>query len=114
MPGRLASALQFEASVGGDARAGSIDAEGEGNHRGIVRPQSRPRSREPAPAFSASAPTMIRKSVRSRLAAGFGQKRALADRIGGLRTILAGSFCQMVARVGFLAIQSEAGLFTVS
>jgi MFS family permease len=38
----------------------------------------------------------------------------VADRIGGLLTILAGSVCQMVAMVGFLAIQSEAGLFTVS
>ena len=38
----------------------------------------------------------------------------VADRIGGLRTILAGSVCQIVAMVGFLAIQSEAGLFTVS
>ena len=38
----------------------------------------------------------------------------VADRIGGLRTILAGSVCQIVAMVGFLATQSEAGLFTVS
>jgi nitrate/nitrite transporter NarK len=38
----------------------------------------------------------------------------VADRIGGLRTILAGSVCQIAAMVGFLAIQSEAGLFTVS
>jgi nitrate/nitrite transporter NarK len=38
----------------------------------------------------------------------------VADRIGGLRTIFAGSVCQLVAMVGFLATQSEAGLFTVS
>src|SRR5258708_8171192 len=38
----------------------------------------------------------------------------VADRIGGLRTIFAGSVCQLVAMVTFLATQSEAGLFTVS
>src|SRR5258708_6254038 len=38
----------------------------------------------------------------------------VADRIGGLRTIFAGSVCQLVAMVGFLSTQSEAGLFTVS
>jgi MFS family permease len=38
----------------------------------------------------------------------------VADRIGGLRTILAGSLCQLVAMIGFLSTQSEAGLFTVS
>jgi MFS family permease len=38
----------------------------------------------------------------------------VADRIGGLRTILAGSLCQIVAIAGFLATQNEAGLFTVS
>ena len=38
----------------------------------------------------------------------------VADRIGGLRTILAGSVCQLVAMIGFLATQSEAGLFAVS
>ena len=38
----------------------------------------------------------------------------VADRIGGLRTLFAGSVCQLVAMVGFLATQSEAGLFTVS
>jgi MFS family permease len=38
----------------------------------------------------------------------------VADRIGGLRTIFAGSVCQLVAMVGFLATQSEAGLFTVA
>ena len=31
-----------------------------------------------------------------------------------MRTIFAGSVCQLVAMVGFLATQSEAGLFTVS
>jgi nitrate/nitrite transporter NarK len=38
----------------------------------------------------------------------------VADRIGGLRTIFAGSVCQLIAMVGFMATQSEAGLFTVS
>jgi len=38
----------------------------------------------------------------------------VADRMGGLRTILAGSVCQCVAMVGFLLTQSEAGLFAVS
>jgi predicted MFS family arabinose efflux permease len=38
----------------------------------------------------------------------------VADRMGGLRTILAGSLCQIVAMVGFLATQNEAGLFAVS
>lgn len=38
----------------------------------------------------------------------------VADRIGGLRTVLAGSVCQIVAMIGFLATQSEAGLFAVS
>jgi MFS family permease len=39
---------------------------------------------------------------------------ALADRIGGLRTVLAGSACQAVAISGFLLTQDEAGLFAVS
>jgi MFS family permease len=38
----------------------------------------------------------------------------VADRMGGLRTILAGSVCQLVAMIGFLLTQSEAGLFAVS
>ena len=38
----------------------------------------------------------------------------VADRIGGLRTIMAGSLCQIVAMVGFLATQNEAALFAVS
>jgi len=39
---------------------------------------------------------------------------ALADRIGGLRTVMAGSLCQAVAIGGFLLTQDEAGLFAVS
>jgi MFS family permease len=39
---------------------------------------------------------------------------ALADRIGGLRTVLAGSACQAVAIACFLLTQDEAGLFAVS
>jgi MFS family permease len=39
---------------------------------------------------------------------------AVADRIGGLRTILAGSVCQITAMIGFLLTQNEAGLFAVS
>lgn len=39
---------------------------------------------------------------------------AVADRIGGLRTILAGSACQITAMIGFLLTQNEAGLFVVS
>jgi MFS family permease len=38
----------------------------------------------------------------------------VADRIGGLRTVLAGSACQAAAMVGFLLTQNEAGLFAVS
>jgi MFS family permease len=38
----------------------------------------------------------------------------VADRFGGLRTVLAGSACQAVAMVGFLLTQNEAGLFAVS
>ena len=38
----------------------------------------------------------------------------VADRIGGLRTVLAGSVCQIVAMVGFLLTHSEAGLFAVA
>jgi MFS family permease len=38
----------------------------------------------------------------------------VADRIGGLRTILAGSACQVTAMIGFLLTQNEAGLFAVS
>jgi MFS family permease len=38
----------------------------------------------------------------------------LADRIGGLRTVLAGSACQAVAIACFLLTQDEAGLFVVS
>jgi MFS family permease len=38
----------------------------------------------------------------------------VADRYGGLRTILAGSACQATAMIGFLLTQNEAGLFVVS
>lgn len=38
----------------------------------------------------------------------------LSDRIGGLRTILAGSVCQVTALIGFLVTQNEAGLFAVA
>ena len=39
---------------------------------------------------------------------------ALADRIGGLRTVMAGSLCQAAAIAGFWLTQDEAGLFAVS
>lgn len=38
----------------------------------------------------------------------------ISDRIGGLRTVLAGSACQAVALIGFLATQNEIGLFAVA
>jgi MFS family permease len=38
----------------------------------------------------------------------------ISDRIGGLRTVLAGSACQIVAMVGFLMTRSEVGLFAVA
>jgi MFS family permease len=38
----------------------------------------------------------------------------LADRVGGLRAVMAGSACQAVAIGAFLLTQSEAGLFAVS
>jgi MFS family permease len=38
----------------------------------------------------------------------------LSDRIGGLRTVLCGSLCQIVAMLGFLLVHSEAGLFAVA
>jgi MFS family permease len=38
----------------------------------------------------------------------------ISDRIGGLRTVLAGSLCQIVAMVAFLLTQSEPGLFAVA
>ncbi|HEY3912554.1 MAG TPA: MFS transporter [Stellaceae bacterium] len=38
----------------------------------------------------------------------------VADRIGGLRTVLAGSLCQVVAMTGFMLTRNEAGLFAVS
>ncbi|MGH7047759.1 MAG: MFS transporter [Stellaceae bacterium] len=38
----------------------------------------------------------------------------VADRIGGLRTVLAGSACMIVAMTGFMLTRNEAGLFAVS
>ena len=38
----------------------------------------------------------------------------IADRIGGLRTVLAGSACQIVTMTGFLLTQDEAGLFVAA
>jgi len=38
----------------------------------------------------------------------------ISDRIGGLRTVLAGSLCQIVAMVGFLLTRNEAALFAVA
>lgn len=38
----------------------------------------------------------------------------LADRIGGMRTLVIGSFSQAVATTGFIFTQDEAGLFAVS
>jgi predicted MFS family arabinose efflux permease len=38
----------------------------------------------------------------------------VADRIGGLRTVLFGSACQLVTMTGFLLTQDEAGLFVVA
>ena len=38
----------------------------------------------------------------------------VTDRIGGLRTVLAGSLCQITALIGFLLTQDEAGLFAVA
>ncbi len=38
----------------------------------------------------------------------------ITDHIGGLRTVLAGSVCQITAMTGFLMTQNEAGLFAVA
>jgi MFS family permease len=38
----------------------------------------------------------------------------LSDRIGGLRSVLAGSVCQVVALASFLVSQDETGLFTAA
>lgn len=38
----------------------------------------------------------------------------VSDRIGGLRTVLAGSVCQIVAMLGFLLTSSETALFAVA
>jgi MFS family permease len=51
------------------------------------------------------------------LAAAFLARQAwgwLSDRIGGLRTVLAGNLCQVVGMVAFLLTQDEAGLFFVA
>jgi MFS family permease len=39
---------------------------------------------------------------------------SVADRIGGLRTVLSGSACQITAMTGFLLTQDETGLFVVA
>jgi MFS family permease len=39
---------------------------------------------------------------------------AMADRIGGLRTVMAGSACQAAATGAFLLTQNEAGLFVIA
>src|SRR6185437_12956088 len=39
---------------------------------------------------------------------------ALADRIGGLGTVMAGSACQALAIASFLLTQDEVGLFAIS
>jgi predicted MFS family arabinose efflux permease len=38
----------------------------------------------------------------------------IVDRVGGLRTVLAGSVCRITAMAGFLLTQDEAGLFAVA
>jgi predicted MFS family arabinose efflux permease len=38
----------------------------------------------------------------------------VADRVGGLETVLTGSACQMIAMTAFMLTQDEVGLFTVS
>jgi MFS family permease len=38
----------------------------------------------------------------------------VTDRVGGLRTVLAGSVCQITAMIGFLLTQDEVGLFAVA
>ena len=38
----------------------------------------------------------------------------VADRVGGLETVLTGSACQMIAMTAFMFTQDEVGLFTVS
>ncbi len=39
---------------------------------------------------------------------------AMADRLGGLRTVVIGSTCQMVSIAAFMTTQNEAGLFMIS
>lgn len=51
------------------------------------------------------------------LAVGFFSRQLwgfIADRIGGLRTVLLGSICQAVGMVGYVATHDEVGLFIVS
>jgi MFS family permease len=51
------------------------------------------------------------------LACGFAGRQCwglVADRIGGLRTVLTGSACQTVAMIGFMLTRNEAGLFAVA
>src|SRR5262249_13765915 len=38
----------------------------------------------------------------------------VADRVGGLETVLTGSACQIIAMTAFMLTQDEVGLFTVS
>jgi MFS family permease len=62
-------------------------------------------------------PTRSATMLSVMLAAAFVARQAwgaLADRIGGLRTVLAGSACQAVAVVAFSLTQDEAGLFAIS
>ena len=40
--------------------------------------------------------------------------RDIADRIGGLKTVLTGSVLQIIAMAAFLLTQDEVGLFTVA
>ncbi|HQT76258.1 MAG TPA: MFS transporter [Rhodopila sp.] len=39
---------------------------------------------------------------------------AFADRFGGLPTVMAGSFCQMIAIAAFMSTTNEAGLFSIA
>jgi MFS family permease len=62
-------------------------------------------------------PTRSATMLSVMLAAAFVARQAwgaLADRIGGLRTVLAGSACQALAIVAFSLTQDEAGLFVIA
>jgi MFS family permease len=62
-------------------------------------------------------PTRSATMLSVMLAAAFVARQAwgaLADRIGGLRTVLAGSACQAVAIIAFSQTQDEAGLFVIA